>query len=272
MALVLALGCACVPAHGDARALAREKAAAISIMREKAASQIATLAQDRVFGALLNATTHGESARLMRRIESAFATIQHRFGLREITLIGRDGKVVARSRGRTPGADGEFHLIKDTVLMAGFALDAMKTATLVVSNGDKAGHAISHISPVVWHGNKEFVLRGEQELRAYTTVLKTGVGAGRYVALIDETRSILAETGPKPGAPGASGKLSVAGLSFDAIRRAVNGSAKEGSGEIGPAKKRFSVGYQAVGQWTIVAVEAASPPRRCPADGALLCG
>jgi hypothetical protein len=273
LALVLALGCVGAPARADdMRALAREKAAAVSIMREKAAKQIGILAQDRVFGAYLTATTQGEGVRLKRRIEAAFATVNTRFGLREVTLIARDGLVVAHVAKGTAAVSGEFNLLKDTMLMAGFALDAMKVSTLVVTNGDKAGYAISHVTPVVWHGEKEFVLRGEQDLAAYKVALKLGVGEARYVALIDETRSILSDAGTNPGAQGSSAKLSVAGFSFDAIRRAVKGSADEGSGEVSSANKHFNVGYQSVGPWTIVAVEAALPPRRCATDGARLCG
>jgi hypothetical protein len=57
-ALVLALADACSPAHAtDVRALVREKAAAVAIMREKAANQIGTLAQDRVFEAMRDLET-----------------------------------------------------------------------------------------------------------------------------------------------------------------------------------------------------------------------
>ncbi|MEQ1866380.1 MAG: hypothetical protein ABL996_17210 [Micropepsaceae bacterium] len=273
LALVLALGCVGAPALADdMRTLAREKAAAVSIMREKAAKQICILAQDRVFGAYLTATTQGEGVRRKRRIEAAFATINTRFGLREVTLIARDGVVVAHVAKGAHAVSGEFNLVKDTMLMAGFALDAMNVSTLVVANGDKAGYAISHVTPVAWHGDKEFVLRGEQDMGAYKAVLASGVGEGRYVALIDETRSILSDAGTNPGAQGVSAKLSVAGFSFDGIRRAVKGSADAGSGEIALANKRFNVGYQSLGRWTIVAVEAAAPPRRCASDGARLCG
>lgn len=254
------------------RALAREKAAAVSIMREKAANQIGMLAQDRLFGAYLNATTQGEGVRLKRRIETAFETINSRFGLSEVSLIARDGAVVAHVAGSASAVSGEFKLVKDAVLMAGLALDAMKVSTLVIANGDRAGYAILHVAPVVWRGNKELVVRGEQDLGAYKAVLSSGVGAGRYVALIDETRSILSDTGTNPGAQRATAKLSVAGLSFDAIRNAVKGTADEGNGEVARANKRFNVAYRSVGRWTIVAVEAASLPRRCPADGARLCG
>jgi hypothetical protein len=272
LALILALGVACAPAQADVRALVSEKAAAVSIMREKAASQIANLAQDRVFGAFLNATTQGESVRLRRRIEAAFSTILKRFGLREVTLIARDGTIAAHAAGRSGAGIGDVQLLNDAALTTGFALDAMKAATLVTADGDNGGYAISHVSPVVWHDNKEFVLRGEQGLGAYKAVLKSGVGDGRYVALIDQTRSILSEAGTHPGGRDASGKLSVAGLSFDGLRRALKGTAKEGYGEVGGAKKRLSVGYRAVGPWVVVAVEAAPLARRCPGNGARLCG
>jgi hypothetical protein len=250
------------------RALAREKAAAVAIMLHKAANQIGTLAQDRLFGAYLNATTQGEGVRLKRRIESAFSTVNSRFGLSEVTLLARDGAVVAHVAGRRHTVAGDFK----NAVQTGFALDAMKVSTLVIAKGGRAGFAIFHITPVVWRGNTEFVLRGEQDMGAYKAVLKSGVGAGRYVALIDEARSILSDAGTNPDAQSASAKLSVAGLSFDAIRRSIKGSPNEGSGEVALAKKRFTVGYQSVGPWTIVAVEAASPVRRCPANEARICG
>lgn len=279
LALVLALACACVPARAEAarahaaraddvRALAREKAAAVAIMRHKAASQIGTLAQDRLFGAYLNATTQSEGARLKRRIESAFSTVNTRFGLSKVTLLARDGTVVAHVASQHRAVGGDF---KNAVL-TGFALDAMKVSTLVIANGGRAGFAISHITPVVWRGNTEFVLRGEQDIGAYKAVLKSGVGAGQYVALIDETRSILSDAGTNPDAQSASAKLSVAGLTFDAIRHSIKGAPNEGSGEVTLAKTRFNVGYQSVGPWTIVAVEAAARVRRCPANEARICG
>jgi hypothetical protein len=270
LALVLALACVCQPAHGQTdsvRALVREKAAAVAIMRDKARRHIGILAQDRVFGAFLNASTQSEGLRVKARIEAAFGALNSRFGLRNIQLIARDGLVVARTAASEPAP------LSGPALAAAFELQAMSVSTRLLGAGETAGLAIAHLAPVVWRGNREFVLRGEQSLGAYRNVLKAGVGAGRYVALIDEGRTILSEAGKNPAAAAAaSGKFSLAGYSLEALRRALKGSAKEGYGEISSAGTRLAVGYQAVGPWTVVAVETAPIPHRCPENGARICG
>src|SRR5215510_9689573 len=96
VACVLAVAPAAADDFDAVRALAREKAAAVSILRTKAANQVATMAQDRVFIAYLNASTQGEGARLRARMAAMFTTLWNRFGLRDIALVDRSGELVVR--------------------------------------------------------------------------------------------------------------------------------------------------------------------------------
>jgi len=250
---------------GDAdamRALAREKAAAVSILKAKGAKQIATMAQDRVFVAYLNASTQGQGARLRSRMALMFTTLWNRFGLRDIAVVDRAGELVVRV-GHAANAPTTFDVKRDPVLSAGFAQKAFGVAT--VSGAD----TLSYAAPVVWRDQAEFVLSARQSLGAYRSALARGVSAGSFVVLVDAKGRVLADT--RNVAAGAKGKL-VAGLSLEALRRAVKGSRDEGAGEVVRGNERFSVGYQSVGDWTVVAGASLPVPRRCPGAGTRLCG
>jgi hypothetical protein len=132
------------------RALAREKAAAVSILRAKGAKQIATMAQDRVFIAYINASTQGQGARMRARMAAMFTTLWSRFGLRDVALVDRAGALVVRV-GNTKGAPTSFDVKRDPILSAGFAQKAFKVATIV------GGDSLTYAAPVVWRHQAEFV-------------------------------------------------------------------------------------------------------------------
>ena len=256
----LALAPACANNLDAVKALAREKAAAVSILRTKAANQIAMLASDRIFIAYLNASTQGQGARLRTRLATMFSTLWNRFGLGEIALVDRAGALVVRT-GNTRNAPGEFDVTRDPVLTAGFAQGSLTAATVA------APDALTYAAPVVWRGQTEFVLSGRQELVVYRKTLARGVPRGRFVALVDAKGRILADTREAS----TTGKL-VAGLSLEAVRRELRGSKDEGSGEVGYGGARFYVSYQRTKDWTILAGAPAPLPRRCQNAGGRLCG
>jgi hypothetical protein len=255
---------AVAPAAADdldpVRALAREKAAAVSILKAKAANQIATLAQDRVFIAYLNASTQGQGARLRSRMAVMFTTLWNRFGLRDITLVDRSGALVLRV-GKAQSAS-TFDVKRDPVLAAGFAAKPQKVATVAQSA------ALTFAAPVVWRGQGEFVLSARQDFSTYRKVIARGTPKSAFVVLIDAKGNVLADTRKSAG---TRAKL-VAGLSFDAVKRTVKGTREEGAGEVARGNDRFKVSYQSVGDWVIVAGEAVSTPHRCPHAGERLCG
>jgi len=275
-ALSVALVCAWLAAHADAaefdgvRALAREKAAAVGILRHKAANAVVTLAQDRSFVAYLNATTQGEGARLKIRIEQALATLSHRFGLGEIAMIDRSGEFVVRvGRGTTggPGTTGEKADMRK--LAAGFAQGPHRISSTPVRQSGASNWAISHVTPINWHDQNEFVLRAEQDGAAYQRVLALGSSPKRYVVLTDQDGQVLSDS--RPGHAGEA-PLTVAGLSLQSLRQALGGNAEEGSGQVNRRDERFNVSYRMVDAWTVVVVEATSPLRRCAKNGGRLCG
>lgn len=245
------------------RMLAREKAAAVSILKAKGAKQIATMAQDRVFIAYLNASTQGQGARLRGRMVAMFTTLWNRFGLRDVALVDRAGELVMRV-GHTQNAPTTFDVKRDPVLSAGLAQKQMQVATIVGAD------ALTFAAPVVWREQAEFVLSARQSFSAYRKVLARGTANGTFVMLIDAKGQILADTRTGPTA-GTRGKL-VAGLSLEGVRKAVKGSRDEGTGDVVRGNDRFSVSYLSVGDWTVVAGASLSVPRRCPGAGTRLCG
>lgn len=244
------------------RALAREKAAAVSILKTKGAKQIATMAQDRVFIAYLNASTQGQGARLRARMATIFTTLWNRFGLREVTLVDRAGELVVRV-GKTAKSPTTFNVKRDPALAAGFAQKALTVATVAGTD------ALTFAAPVVWRDQAEFVLSARQSFAVYRRALARGTANGAFVLLVDAKGQVLADT-RSAAVSGTRGKL-VAGLSLDALRKTVKGSRDEGAGEVGRGGDRFNVSYQAVGDWTVVAGMAMSI-RRCPDAGTRLCG
>lgn len=263
--LFLTIGAALACAHARAGALdgverlAQEKAAAVALFKHRASNQVATLAQDRLFAAYLTAATLGEGERLRKRIAAALTTLNDRFGIREITLTDRSGEFVVRV-GDYDKAIAKIDPKLDMVTMAGFAAPARRTAVL------HGATTVVHAAAVIWREQAEFVLSATQYLAAYKTVLARGVGKQQAVVLIDAKGAVLADS-----RPGTNTKI-LSGLSLAELRRAVKGTAEAGAGEVVRGPEHFNVSYKAVGDWTVVAVEPAEPPRRCSKDGTRLCG
>lgn len=241
------------------RALALEKSAAISLFKAKGAGQLARLAQDRVFAAYLNASTQGEGVRLRARMAAMFANVSSRFGLHDIVLVDRSGELVVRT-GATSGSTAPLDIKRDPVLVAAFA-QAPTTAAMIVGRD-----GFTFAAPVVWREQKEFVLSARQDAAAYRAIMARGAPKGAFLVLVDAKGHVLADTrGAQPG------KL-IAGLSLDAMRKAVKGKPGEGSGEVARGKDRFNISYRSDGAWTVIAAKPATLPHRCPNEGTRLCG
>lgn len=261
--LIVGAAVACANAHADTRdgidALAKEKAAAVALLKARAAKEVATLAQDRSFGAYLTAATLGEGARLKARITAIVATLKGRFGIDGVQIADRAGDLLV-SLGSSDKSTDRLDPKRDAVLLAGFAQPARSAATLTQPT------ALVHASPVVWREQAEFVLSASQSFASYRTVLARGVAKSRFVVLANEKGAVLADT-----RPGTNTKV-LGSLTLDALRRALKGSAKAGAGEVADGSDHYNVSYLAVGEWTVIAAEPAKPPRRCSKDGTRLCG
>jgi len=265
-ALGILLGCALsvstpsAPAFEDIRALAREKAAAVAILKHKAANQVATLVNDRVFVAYLNATTQGEGARIRTRMSAMLTTLVDRFGVREAVLVDRSGELVVRAgKGDAAASD----IAGDPSVKARFAQNQTGVATTVARGG------LTHAAPVVWRDQAEFVLRVRQSLDAYRKALRRGVDDARFVVLLDEKGAVLSDT--RVASVGGRDRP-VAGLTLDGLRKAVKGTPNEGAGEVTRGSDRYKISYEAVDSWTVVAVETSQVAAKCTKGAKPPCG
>jgi hypothetical protein len=243
-ALGILIGCALsvsspnASAHEDVRALAREKAAAVAILKHKAARQVATLVNDRIFVAYLNATTQGEGARIRVRMTAMLEALVDRFGVREASLVDRSGALIVHAgKGGVAGA---------TIAKTAFARQDSGARTTTTRDG------VAHAAAVVWRDQQEFVLDIRQSLDVYRTALTRGIASGRFAVLLDEKGAVLADT--RAGSEGARGRP-VAGLTLDGLRNAVEGTHEEGAGEVARGGERYKIAYEAVDSWTVLAVE-----------------
>lgn len=263
-ALSFALACV-VPAGArdqqSLRALAAEKTAAVELLKARGAAQTAQLAQDRLFIAYLNATTQGEGARLRARMEGVLTTIVGRYGLSGAIVVDRTGEVVVRA-GASADKSDKYDVKRNPLMLAGFGAKAKSSETKASKTG------LTHIAPVTWRSQNEFVLAAEQGFDAYRDVLARHVGPTQYVVLADKSGATLADTRKDT----AKGDKIVADLSLAALQRAVKGDETHGSGEVGRGTETFNIIYQATGEWTVVAVERVPPPHRCGKNGERLCG
>ncbi|MCE9523361.1 MAG: cache domain-containing protein [Alphaproteobacteria bacterium] len=250
------------------RALAREKAAAVGLMRAKAANILTAVSQDRLFAAYLNATTQGEGARVRTRIEHALATFIHRYGFNSFQLIDRSGAVVTYVSTAKAAAVAQVDVVKDRGLASGFAQQKMGVVSTVMRPAGGTEWDMSIVAPISLRGQTEFVLRAEQDGAAFQRVLALGSDAKRYILLLDEHDQLLYDSRPLKSAT----PLAIAGQSPAALRRALGGKGAEGSGLVGRPNEKFNVSYYKTGDWTVIAVEPVLPPRRCTKDGDRLCG
>jgi hypothetical protein len=257
-----------VTASAGVRAVAREKAAAIDLLRHKTSDVLSTVAQDRLFAAYLNATTQGEGARVRTRIEHALATFIRRFGFNAFQLIDRSGAVVTYVSTTTTPVSLAVDVRRDRLLASGFVQETPGAVSVVVRKPNSSNWTMSLVAPVRWHGQTEYVLRAEQDGGAYRRVLGLGLRGKRYAVLTDERGQVLSDTRSNPPA----GALTVAGQTLPALRRSLGGHADDGSGSVSLHEEKFNVSYRKSGDWTVVVVEPVLPPRRCTKDGERLCG
>lgn len=243
------------------RALAIEKAAAVDLLKSRGAAQTAQLAQDRLFIAYLNATTESEGARLRARMEGVLTTILGRYGLSGAIVADRTGAVLVRA-GTSDEKSEKLDAKRSPLMLAGFAAAAKNSVTRTT----KAG--VTHVTPVTWRSQSEFVLAADQSFTAYRDVLARNLSATRYIVLADEDGTILADTRK---APAKADKIA-AGMTLAQLKLAVAGHEREGSGTVGRGVDTFNISYQVTGVWTVVAVESVPPPYRCDKNGDRLCG
>lgn len=243
------------------QSVAKEKAAAVSIVRQKAKKYAATLAQGRLFNAYLTAATANEGERLKARILTSLKALENQYGLQTFTVIDRAGDLFLHSGKSKPSAE-KRNTKKDPALVAGFAADAPAVSTMMEKG------SVTYIAPVTRNGQKEFVLSIEQDLTAYEKVLTLGLAKNFYVVIVNAEGDIISDS---RGATNAGKQALIAGLTSDQLRTEIQGSANEGTGVVSKDGNLYTVAYQTVDDWTVVAIAQSRPADACLRSGEKTC-
>lgn len=260
----LAIACASWPAPVVASTIqdvAQQKAEAVSIVRGKARKYAISLAQGRLFSAFLTAATQGESDRLKAHITLSLKALEHKYGMREFTVVDRVGGLFVHVGGNDAVPE-KFNIKATPALARGFA-PGTTGVTALMDDGN-----VTYVSPVIHNGEKEFVLSIEQDLTAYEKVLTLGLAKSLYVVIIDAAGIVVSDS---HGSQNTGKKALIAGMSFDALRKEINGTAEEGTGVISKDGRLFNVSYQTVDDWTVVAIEQSASPETCLRNGKHAC-
>ena len=242
-------------------AIIKEKAAAVSIVRQKAKKYAASLAQGRLFNAYLTAATANEGERLKARILTSLKALENHYGLQNFTVIDRSGELFLHA-GKEPAPTEKRNMKKDPVLVAGFASDAPPVSTLMQQN------SVTYVAPVTRNGQKEFVLSIEQNLTAYEKVLTLGLAKTFYVVIINAKGDIISDS---RGAANAGKQALIAGLTIEQLQTELRGNTNEGTGIVSKDGTLFTVAYQTVDDWTVVAIAQSKLAEACLRTGDETC-
>lgn len=241
--------------------VAQQKAEAVSIVRGKARKYAISLAQGRLFSAYLTAATQGESDRLKMHIMSSLKALQNKYGMKDFTVVDRVGALFVHV-GSNPSVPEKFNIKTTPSLARGFGPDTTAVAAMM-DDGN-----VTYVSPVIHNGEKEFVLSIEQDMSAYERVLSLGLAKSLFVVIIDGAGNVISDS---HGSDNAGKKALIAGMTFNALRREINGTQEEGTGVISKDGRLFNVSYQTVDDWTVVAIEQSPSPSTCLRNGTNAC-
>jgi hypothetical protein len=237
--------------------LARDKAAAVELLKYRTERQVALVAGDRLFAAYLNTASLAEAARLQPRIATLLATLIDRYGIREASVADRSGMFLARA-GNFDRRVASLDAKTDPLLRAGFAAAPRRAETI------QTDARLDLVAPVIHREQSEFVLRARQDFTSYRRALAHGLSPDRFAVMTDTKGVILADS--RTGTVG--GTAIIAKLTLTGIRQA----APHGTGEVADGESRYRVSHRPAGDWTIVALERLPAPKRCHSEGARLCG
>lgn len=246
---------------GTVEAVVREKAAAIAIVRTRASRYTAALAQGRLFNAYLSASTLSEAERLKSRIVATLGALQHRYGLNEFMVVDREGRLFAHV-GAREAVPGKRNLAGNPVLSDAFRQEPRTVATHL------ARDVVTYVAPVVREGQPAFVIAVAQDLTAYERVLLRGLGKSLYIAILDREGNIISDSA---GAADTGRKALIAGLTLEELRRHLSADGNEGTGVVTRAGHDYRVSFQAVEDWTVVAIEQTQDGATCLRNGAGSC-
>lgn len=271
--IVLAAGVAaavmaCVPdgmaaphPTSDLRALATEKAAAVSILRTQAARQTALIANGHLFQAYFRAASASEGERIQRRVANVLEGLGKRYGLTRYVASWPDGKVFAST---IPEIRGHENRRKASGLPAQDKIASKPSVTAT----RRDTQSVTWTAPVMHDAAPTLVLSVDQDLAAYERVLLHGLAGHLQVLIVDGAGKIVADsTGRAPRGQAAM----FDGLTMAELRATIGAGAPEGTGVLTQDGSSRRISYQTVEDWIVVALEQPLPRPTCLASEATPC-
>ncbi len=220
--------------------IAREKLAAITLVRSKARRYTAAIANGRLLQAYLSAATPNEAERVKARIVSSMKAMQDRHGLTRIRILWRDGRRLAEAGAADKGPARE-RTIRDAL--------AQQPGTL---SGTIYGDTLNWVMQVDREGTGELVVAVAQDMSAYERALVHGLGPALHVLVVNEKGKVVSDSEGTitPGQPAM-----VAGLTLEAVRNRLGIDGPAGAGAIDLDGRPVRIALQSADGWTVVAMD-----------------
>lgn len=248
--------------------LVDKKAASLDLMHRKARKALVTAAQDQTFRNYFNATTPAARAAFKQKIEQIALGVQSRFRVDEMCFIDHSGAEIARIQGGAVAQNLDLNESDAPFFAPTFALPERRVHISPAYLSEDAGKwVVAYVTPIAQGGENKAILHYEHDLARYQAVLTKGwSGEGRYIAAVDQTGWVLADSrravplrrrAEEADAAAYFKKFDLHGLGIGDVRRRL-GSKNSGSGTLVLGGKTYALAYRTVQDWTVVAVESLS--------------
>ena len=246
--------------------LVAQKAATIERLHFKAKKALVTAAQDKAFEHYFHAHNHEERGEIKPRIDQISLAVQSRFHVEEMCLIDPRGAEVSRIVGREIADDLADDETGAIFFAPGFSSPAHKVhISPIYMSVDANKWVVAYVTPVVVDGNKKAILHYEHSLRPFQDALNKRVDAGTVLVAIDRDGFVVSDSratimidkrGDAEERDEYFRQFDLSKLNLAAVRNAIGGNGERGSGTLKAAGSSYSVSYQQVEDWTILAYRA----------------
>ena len=262
--LASALGCA-VAAQTPAAAaapgasiedIAREKLAAVTLVRSKARRSTAAIANGRLLQAYLSAATTNEAERIKVRIVSSMKAMQQRYGLVRIRILWPDGRGLADT-GSADKGPRQNRAVRDVP-----AQEPGKISAAIY------GDTMNWTTRADREGAGNLVVEVGQDMSAYERALLHGLGHALYVLVVNERGRVVSDSDGTftPGQPAI-----IAGLTLEAIRSRLGINGPAGAGAIELDGRQVRIALQSADGWTVIAMDKPISRASCKASTEVPC-
>lgn len=250
--------------------LIAQKAATVERLHFKANKALVTAAQDKTFGLYFHAD-HQMRNQIKPRIDQISLSVQSRFHVEEMCLINPEGAELSRIVGREIADDLADDETGAIFFAPGFATPVRKVhISPIYMSVDANKWVTAYVTPVVVEGNKKAILHYEHTLRSFQDALNkrmerengavlVAIDADGYI--VSDSRKAIAidKKGDAEDRADYFDRFDLDGMNLSAVRNASGGSADKGAGTVKAGGKTYSVAYQTVEDWTILAFRAEKP-------------